>query len=553
MCGSHGHVQSPILALPSPALCGTRASGGAWGILAALQMGTEDAEGRTSPSPRHPQHGGQHPHGVVPGLPPHRLRPGGQEDLQTPPEQGRAGPVPGEDGEPRLLEDGAGREDGRRPEAERRGGGVGAAAAEGALRGRPLRPLRARRGLLHARGDAAPGHQPPRRQEELHPLARREGEGLQAGPCHQDGLDQASEAQGRDARLLRPLGARGSQLHPGPPQDARPGPEDEAAGARGVLQPPSRVPAQRGGEAGVGAAGAGGAEAEPRAAAAPQPAGSARVPPLHPRALRALPRPLPLPAPEEDEGQRGSGGSHPQAAQTPGSAALPHHPGPGVPRAHEPGALPQHQPQRAVAGVGLRRRLRAVLGGEHRPLRADPARRGRGEEPRMEPQPLHLLGGHRRGAVGAAGEPLPGGQAPLWGHGPGPGLLRAPRGGAAPAGAVGDGQRGGAEPRRPPARAARQGREAAHVARQRGLLRQRRGGQRQHAGAHPPEQQALEPEPLPPRQGAGAVRALPPRPALFLRGHAALRPRLQPAQAGAHQEAHEQLQVGVQHGHPPRG
>lgn len=86
-------------------------------------------------------------------------------------------------------------------------------------------------------------------------------------------------------------------------------------------------------------------------------------------------------------GQRGPGGPDPQAAEATGPAALPHHPGagksvcswggvawvpgrslrgavwlrgaltpllspsPGLPWAHQPGALPQHLSQRAVAGI----------------------------------------------------------------------------------------------------------------------------------------------------------------------------------------------------------
>lgn len=70
---------------------------------------------------------------------------------------------------------------------------------------------------------------------------------------------------------------------------------------RGVLL--SGVCPVRPAEAGVGAAGAGRAEAELRAAAVPVPARRARLPALHPRALRALPGPLPLPAAAQDAGE----------------------------------------------------------------------------------------------------------------------------------------------------------------------------------------------------------------------------------------------------------
>ncbi|XP_066064722.1 ribosome biogenesis protein BOP1 isoform X2 [Chamaea fasciata] len=326
------------------------------------------------PFPGHPEHGGEHPHGVVPGFPARGLRPGRPQDLQTAAHQGRAGSLPGEDGKPGILAHGAGRADGGRRPSVRRAAGAGAAPAAGTLRRRQLRPLPALRGFLQPRGADPPGDQPAGRQTELHPLAGGEGKGLQAGARHQDGLDPTPEAQGERSHLLRPLGSGRSQLHPGPAQDARPRSQNPAAGTRRVLQPAPRVPAQPRGGAGAGAAGAVGAAPELPAAELPEPARRARLPALRPRALRALPRPLPLPPPAQDEGQRGSRGSHSQTSQAAGSAALPDHPGPGLPWPFQPGADPERVAQRAVVGVRLRRRHAAVLGGGERALPAHGAR-----------------------------------------------------------------------------------------------------------------------------------------------------------------------------------
>lgn len=51
----------------------------------------------------HQEHSGEHSHGVVQRLPPHRLWSGWKEDLQAHQEQGRTGRVPGQNGEPGLL------------------------------------------------------------------------------------------------------------------------------------------------------------------------------------------------------------------------------------------------------------------------------------------------------------------------------------------------------------------------------------------------------------------------------------------------------------------
>lgn len=97
-----------------------------------------------------------------------------------------------------------------------------------------------------------------------------------------------------------------------------------------------------------------------------------------------------------------------------------------------------------------------------------------------------------------------------------------------------------------------EGREAGDVARERRLPGMRHTRQQQQPpGGHPPGEQTPDAEPLPQEQGSGAVRVLPPRQALLLRGHAALCASLQPHQTGAHQEADGQLQMDFKHVHPP--
>lgn len=78
-------------------------------------------------------------------------------------------------------------------------------------------------------------------------LTRSAPAGLPHGARHQDGLDPASPAAGAQPQLLRPLGAGGPRRGAGPTQDARARPQAGPARPRGVLQPASRVPAQRGG------------------------------------------------------------------------------------------------------------------------------------------------------------------------------------------------------------------------------------------------------------------------------------------------------------------
>lgn len=79
------------------------------------------------------------------------------------------------------------------------------------------------------------------------------------------------------------------------------------------------------------------------------------------------------------------------------------------------------------------------------------------------------------------------------------------------------------------------------------------GPQQPLAGPSAPAVSEAEPEPVPPGSWCGPVRVLPPAAALLPGGHATLRPHLQPAQAGAQQEAAGQLQVDLQHGRAPRG
>lgn len=67
--------------------------------------------------------------------------------------------------------------------------------------------------------------------------------GREVGPCHKDGLDQATQTQGNHPAVLRPVGQGGPQQHPGTPQNAHPSTQDETSWARGVIQPSSRIPA----------------------------------------------------------------------------------------------------------------------------------------------------------------------------------------------------------------------------------------------------------------------------------------------------------------------
>lgn len=205
-------------------------------------------------------------------------------------------------------------------------------------------------GLLQRGPDDPPSDQPTCRQAQLHPVPGGEGEGrchLRSGvrsrvptrtdlPCPCRSLawctpsrwagssltgpgtaPLASTTSGRGRTLTRCwAGTRCTCPRPSWPCPAMRSPTTRlpstcpvkrrwALHCGGVWAPvagpaPQLTPVPA--ATGVAAAGAGREEAQLLAAQVPQPAGRARVRPLHPGAFRALPRPLSVPAAAQDEG-----------------------------------------------------------------------------------------------------------------------------------------------------------------------------------------------------------------------------------------------------------